>query len=298
MIRPTTTDIPAGRAFSDYRAEVGEGPVWDAARQCVWWVDIFGRALLRTCADGLTRRFAMPEMAAGVALASDGAPIVAMETALFRVDPDNGRCDYLSAPDNLPATHRFNDLTVDSHGRLVIGTMRKSALGSAPTGTLYLFDRGIWRVLLDGFTTINGLAVAPDGKRLYWSDSAPHINRIWCAEYDPETATLGPTHDFVDMHLHRGRPDGAAIDAEGGYWIAGIGAGCLHRFLPSGTLDQTIALPVDYPTKPVFAGADLSTLYVTSLSIRESSAERQANAGHLVQLKAPVRGHSVAAVAL
>ncbi|WP_297443407.1 SMP-30/gluconolactonase/LRE family protein, partial [Acidocella sp.] len=56
------------------------------------------------------------------------------------------------------------------------------------------------------------------------------------------------------------------IDAEGCYWSAGVSAGCLNRYAPNGTLLARYPLPAPAPTMPCFGGADLRTLFVTSLS--------------------------------
>lgn len=274
-----------------YRAQVGEGSWWDRRRQVHWSVDIFAPALVRTELTGVQTLWPMPEMAAGVATTTDGKLAIAMETGLFAFDPDVEATPRLcAAPADFPETHRFNDLTVDPAGRLIVGSMRKSALGAEPTGTLYSFDGEVWRVLVTGLTTVNGLAFSPDGRTVYWSDSAPDVNRIWRADYAPATGEMRAFSLFCDMRQYRGRPDGAAMDSDGFYWIAAVGGGCLHRFAPDGRLERTVELPADHPTKLAFCGRDLDRLLVTTLSIRESRPEARAAAGAILSLPAPITG--------
>jgi sugar lactone lactonase YvrE len=63
-----------------------------------------------------------------------------------------------------------------------------------------------------------------------------------------------------------GRPDGAAIDSDGCYWICGNDGGVLLRFTPDGVLDREIDLPMAKPSMCSFGGANLDTLLVTSIS--------------------------------
>jgi sugar lactone lactonase YvrE len=67
------------------------------------------------------------------------------------------------------------------------------------------------------------------------------------------------------MRGHPGRPDGAAVDADGCYWICGNDAGCILRFTPDGRLDRKIGLPMAKPSMCSFGGPDLATLVVTSI---------------------------------
>src|SRR5690606_22042218 len=69
-----------------------------------------------------------------------------------------------------------------------------------------------------------------------------------------------------------GRPDGAAMDAEGGYWSAGVFGARLNRWLPDGTLDRSIELPLATPTMPCFGGEGLRTLFLTSLRLPDAPA--------------------------
>ena len=57
-----------------------------------------------------------------------------------------------------------------------------------------------------------------------------------------------------------GRPDGIALDADGGVWVAMWGGGEVRRYTPGGDLDVVIRVPVTYPTSVAFGGADLATL--------------------------------------
>ena len=67
------------------------------------------------------------------------------------------------------------------------------------------------------------------------------------------------------MNHFPGRPDGAAVDAEGCYWICANDAGLIHRFTPDGRLDRSLAVPVKKPTMCAFGGSRLDTLFVTSI---------------------------------
>ncbi|EBB4596132.1 SMP-30/gluconolactonase/LRE family protein, partial [Salmonella enterica] len=72
---------------------------------------------------------------------------------------------------------------------------------------------------------------------------------------------------FIDMNAYPGRPDGAAVDADGCYWICGNDAGFVHRFTPDGRLDRSIAIPTSKPAMCAFGGPGLDTLFVTSIRI-------------------------------
>ncbi|MBN8479903.1 MAG: SMP-30/gluconolactonase/LRE family protein, partial [Burkholderiales bacterium] len=60
------------------------------------------------------------------------------------------------------------------------------------------------------------------------------------------------------------RPDGAAVDRDGCYWVAFFRGGKVLRIDPNGRVLREIAVPAMCPTMPAFGGPDLRTLYVTS----------------------------------
>ena len=70
-----------------------------------------------------------------------------------------------------------------------------------------------------------------------------------------------------------GRPDGAAVDAEGGYWSARFRGGRVVRHRPDGTVDREIRLPVRRVTMCAFGGPELRTLYITTAREGMSAAE-------------------------
>jgi sugar lactone lactonase YvrE len=93
---------------------------------------------------------------------------------------------------------------------------------------------------------------------------------------------------FVDMNAYPGRPDGATVDADGCYWIAGNDGGCLLRFTPAGKLDRKLELPVSKPTMACFGGPGLDTLLVTSIA--PGFTPDDAGAGGVYLVKPGVRG--------
>jgi sugar lactone lactonase YvrE len=60
------------------------------------------------------------------------------------------------------------------------------------------------------------------------------------------------------------RPDGLAVDVEGGIWVALFGAGEVRRYTPDGHVDEVVEVPTPAVTSCAFGGPDLGELYITT----------------------------------
>jgi sugar lactone lactonase YvrE len=275
----------SGRAVGSIRAQVGESPVWSQAEQALFWVDAWGRAVIRTDpAIGTDRVFGTPELAGAVAALPHGGVVLAGETGLFLGGQGNRGWQALSSPSDLPADHRFNDMTVDPAGHLIVGTIKASG-ERGPTGVLYRHSHGQWRVLMSGLATVNGLAFSPDGMTLYVSDSHPSVATVWALHYDPASGAVGERRVLRRFGDLRGRPDGAAVDADGVYWIAAVGGGRLFGLGRDGAVVGEKTLPVERPTKLAFGGANGQRLFVTSMSAMLESEDAGGLAGALIEVE-------------
>jgi sugar lactone lactonase YvrE len=288
--------------ISDIRDQVGESPVWSVAEQALWWVDIDAPALRRyDVATQQVQSWATAERTGCIALHSQGGLLAAMETGLFHLRP---QADGTLASQPLATVQharegmRFNDGRTDRAGRFWAGTMVRDMSLASDAGALYRYDaRGLVKVL-DGFITPNGLGFSPDNRTMYVSDSHPSVQKVWAFDLG-EDGTPTNRREFIDMNRHPGRPDGAAVDAEGAYWICANDAGLVHRFLPDGTLERSVEVPTAKPAMCAFGGADLQTLFVTSIrpgaQPAGSTAEQYALAGALFSHRTGTRGLAEAA---
>lgn len=286
----------------DARNGVGESPVWDAQRQCLFWVDIPGRALwCWNARTGASRHWPTPEMAGCIALAADsdatphGRWVAAMETRVAVLTPHGDGTLTEDTPPLHTVQHpqpgmRFNDGRCDRQGRLRAGTMVMDMSLAAPAGSVFALDgTAPPRALRNALITPNGMAFSPDGKTMYLSDSHPDVQTIWAFDYDTDAGTPHHARVFVDMKPLPGRPDGAAVDADGGYWICGNDAGLVHRFTPDGKLDRSLSVPVKKPAMCAFGGSGLDTLFVTSIRPGGDLTD-QPLAGGVFALRPGVRG--------
>ncbi|WP_250455726.1 SMP-30/gluconolactonase/LRE family protein [Caballeronia sp. ATUFL_M2_KS44] len=253
------------------RAAVGECPVWHAKDRALYWVDIPARRIVRLRTEsGQRSEWTLPEQVACFAFDAAGTIVAGMESGLFAVtlqDAGDVRLTKLAAPRFGASEMRFNDGRCDRQGRFWAGTMVQDMAQASTAGALYRFDADgtLSAPIVDGLITQNGLAFSPDGATLYLSDSHPQRRLIWAFDLDTDTGVPHDRRVFVDLNHHVGRPDGAAVDADGCYWTCANDAGCLLRFTPEGKLDRTVAVPAIKPSMCAFGGDDLSTLYVTSI---------------------------------
>lgn len=256
--RPRLLQIPPATS-------VGESPVWDQAAERLWWVDIRRPSLHRSDpATGHTETWAMPAAIGSLALCRSGALLVALASGVHRFDPATSALDLVAAPEPDRPGNRLNDGKASPEGRFVFGSMDDGPEPKMPSARLYsLSPDGSCVPIVDGLVVSNGLAWSPDGRTMWYS--CTRHRTIWCRGYDPASGAVGAPRVIATPGDETGRPDGAAVDAEGGYWSAGVSAGVLNRWLPDGTLDRVVPLPVAAPTMPCFGGPGLRTLYVTSL---------------------------------
>jgi sugar lactone lactonase YvrE len=190
--------------------------------------------------------------------------LLALKSGIHRWNPRDGALALLAAPEPDRLGNRLNDGKVSPDGRFLVGSMDDRP-EKAATAALWRLDPGARHCvrLADSLVVSNGLAWSPDGRTLWHTDS--RLSAIWTWRYDPATGAIADRRLVAEPSDAVGRPDGGAVDAEGGYWSAGVSAGRLNRWLPDGTLDRVVELPVRSPTMPCFGGEGLRTLFVTSL---------------------------------
>ncbi len=261
---------PQVQAISTTRDTVGESPVWSVAEQALYWVDIEGRCIHRL--DWATRAqqtWALDERVGCIALSTRGTVIAAMESGIFEValqQQSSATVTRLASVNHPQAGMRFNDGRCDRQGRFWVGTMVRDMSLASPAGAIYRLDEhGLSVPLLNGFITPNGMAFSADGRTAYLSDSHHSRQTIWKHTFDTAHGSWGPHSLWVNMKSLPGRPDCAALDAEGCYWICGNDAGQVHRFSPQGALLQSIDVPVSKPAMCAFGGPELRHLFVTSI---------------------------------
>ena len=247
----------------DAGCQLGESPVWCPQRELLLFVDISGRRLLKfNPASRALESCAIEEDIGCVAPSKGGGFVAGLRSGIWLLDEKGEKRRMLAANPEDSQVSRFNDGRVDGAGRFLAGTLDER---KASRAALYRCDRrGLIR-LTDGLITSNGLAFSPDGRTLYHSDT-PRFT-VYRYAYDASSGTAENRRVFVELKptaSDRGRPDGAAVDAQGCYWTALYEGGRVQRYDPEGRLMSEHTVPVRNPTMPAFGGLGLKTLFVTT----------------------------------
>ncbi|GAA4326750.1 SMP-30/gluconolactonase/LRE family protein [Pigmentiphaga soli] len=289
MTRPTQAGV-AG--VSEVVNEIGEGPLWSASEQALYWIDSgpAAKTLMRYRPNGgTTDVWRLPQRASSVARRARGGLVIGFQRGLAVMDPASGRIDPVPLDGVDFGQERFNDSAVDRAGRLWIGSFDRAL--KAPIGVLYRVAPGQPARAMDrGFMMSNGIAWSPDNRTLYFCDSRP--GRIYAYDFDADAGAILGRRVFMDFEGRAGRPDGCAMDSQGFLWVAEVGAGQILRLDPAGRIERALALPVSKPTSIAFGGEGLRTLFITSMTfgLTEAQRQEQALAGRLLAVDAGVSG--------
>lgn len=278
------------RPLLDLRAKVTESPLWDWERRKLHLVDIYGGAIVTyDWGTGRTTSITTGQPVASIGLADDGRLIAGLQSSVALVNLATGAQECLAEIPHARPHSRLNDGRCGPDGRFWVGSMREAL--DEPAGALYRLD-GAGAVVKhsDGIICSNGLAWSPDGRRMYHADSRRRT--VWRYDYDLETGAATNKQVFCVAAEGEGRPDGAAVDEEGCYWIARYAGWRVVRHAPDGRELFTLEVPVENPTMCAFAGDDLSALVITSArgSLSEDQLKRQPLAGSVFVVDVSVRG--------
>jgi sugar lactone lactonase YvrE len=267
---------------------LGEGPVWDARIGRVAWVDILEGRLHLTAPDGETRTIRLPSPVGSIAPRARGGWVAALADGFWAV-ADDGSVECLADVQSDRPDLRFNDGKCDPQGRFWAGTMALDHRADA--GALYRLDADLSvHRLLDGVAISNGLDWSLDGRTMYYIDTP--TRRIDRFDFDPADGSISGRRPFATVGSADGSPDGLTVDAEGGVWVALWDGWTVRRYLPDGSIDREIRLPVSEVTCPAFGGPDLDELYITT-AWELLSAEQHAReplAGALFRVRPGVHG--------
>lgn len=265
------TDSATARLAIDAGNYLGETPLWSSSEQALYWVNCEKEPEVQRWSpqDGEHERWPMPARVGGIALKASGGLLVVLADGIYDFDTADGSLTLrLASP--LPEHISLHETAVDRQGRLWVGAYDHhfSPTGNreANGGFIFRFDRDRLTPLVEGINVANGLAVSPDGETLYVSDSPTRT--VEAFDLDTATGELSNRRQFLQLRDGEGFVDGATVDAGGGYWLAAVGAGVMRRYLPDGTLERVVRIPVSNPTKAAFGGPDLETLYVTTTQLQ------------------------------
>jgi sugar lactone lactonase YvrE len=267
------------RVVVDSPALLGESPVWHPDQQALWYCDIPARRLHRfDPASSATARWEFHTDIGSFAPARDGRFLVALRDGLWRFDPASDERSQLAVAPYDMSEERFNDGKCDPLGRFWVGSMDEPRR-PAQAG-LWCFSDGVLERRQVGIAISNGLAWSPDARTMYWSDTAAHT--VWAFDYEPLSGAMTGRRVFAQFAAkpaagltgYFGRPDGAAVDAEGCYWVAMYEGARVLRLSPAGEIVAEVRVPARCPTMPCFGDADLKTVYVTSASLNRPAEER------------------------
>jgi gluconolactonase len=258
-----------------------EGPTIDPDGGLLF-SDVLGGGVHRFTPDGsVTTLVPKRRGVGGIALHADGGIVVSgrdvvhvrdgVTTPVLRIDGVAG----------------WNDLCTDVTGRVYAGALR-----------FPVFDRDavpvpgeLWRAELDGDRTelyggvvhANGVALSPDGRTIYHSDT--RSIRVLVHDLDEHGLVRNPR--VIDTAPY-GMPDGMAIDEDGGVWVAIVGGYGLARFLPNGDFDRRLEVPSPFVTSLCFGGHDGRDLYVTTGGHNDAAL-----GGCVLRGRAPIPGVAV-----
>ena len=287
--------------------ELGESPFWHPQDLHLYWVDIPGKKILRAKANGEALQvWEMPSEPGCIAPMQGGGLVIALRHGVFTARQWGGDLQHLVTLPYDTGTVRANDGKCDAQGRFWVGTIDETKAHDA--AALFCIDarHGAVQVktMAEGALTGNGMGWSLDGRSAFWADTPRHLVHGW--DYEPASNTLSAHRTHLEFEAkpsgwvpgdpsYQGRPDGAAVDSQGRYWLAMFEGARICCFSPEGQLLASYATPAQCPTMPCFGGDDLQTLFITTArhGRKDDELARYPDSGCVFSMRVDVPGQPV-----
>lgn len=273
----------------------GEGAVWAAAENALYWTDINRFLIHRYDAGAQSVRswtFGEPVVALALTTRAD-ILLVALGSGLILWEPKHDiRRDQGFKLPGWPRV-RLNDGRPDPAGNFWVGSMKNNVEADGEGGEVGKGEGSLFRVPPAGDVTVwrrelgisNTICWSPGGERFYSADTLENEIRVY--DYDATDGSIRNERVFF-AGFERGFPDGSCVDSEGYLWNCRYGGGCIVRVAPDGRIDRIVDMPVMDITTCTFGGPDLTQLYVTTAAAGRHKGERLA--GSLFRIDPGVKG--------
>jgi L-arabinonolactonase len=276
------TDTNAVDRVANVANNLGEGIVWHAATNAIYWLNVHpvSEIFSMDISSGAIRSRRLESDLYCLRRCSDGTMVGLSKFGLVWIDVAELTIVREHAILDAGTRYRFNDANCDSIGRLWTGTMIDNfqTVDGRPqeiefSGEIYRISTAESVEILDGgFGCPNTFAWSPDEKTMYCADSC--TGWIYAYDFDVASGSIGRRREFFSDDAF-GIPDGSAMDTDGCLWNARWDGAAVLRITPDGRIDRVVELPVSKVTDCAFGGADLQTLFVTTSGFGMSDSERK-----------------------
>ena len=279
----------------DARAELGEGPAWDAPAGILWWVDIDRREIhWFDPASGSDEAVAVELGVTAAVLRGEGNLLISTTAGIAFAARGDGvaEVEEIEVLEKIPG-NRMNDGKCDPAGRYWTGSFTEH--GGPATGSLFAIEPDLSvRTMLTEVGCSNGLGWSPDSSTMYFNDSPTQVVQVF--DYDPADGRISGRRTMpLRLPSDKAQPDGMAMDAEGNLWIALWDGHAVHCYSPQGALLEVIEVPAKQVTSCAFGGSDLTELYITSAATGlEPAAIESTHAGAMFRAIPGIAGLPVA----
>ncbi|WP_104812315.1 SMP-30/gluconolactonase/LRE family protein [Aureitalea marina] len=258
-----------------WKAELGEGAIWDHKNGRLFWVDILKREVhvLDPESKELSS-FPTPSRVGTVVPETDSTAVIALEDGMYRLDLYNKQVKLFTSLETEMDENRFNDGKCDPMGNLWVGSMNLAE--TEATGKLYkVSPGGKTEIMFSPVTISNGIVWSSDGGTMYYIDTPSASIRAF--DFDLETASISNERVAVKVPQTLGYPDGMTIDSEDKLWVGMWNGNAVLRFDPeSGEVIGKINVPAHNVTACAFGGPELDKLYITTARVDMSPEELEA----------------------
>lgn len=250
---------------------LGEGVLWHAEREELFWVDIPERRVLCAGIAG-QREHRFEEMVSALGIIDREHLLLASESGLHKLAIADWSRELLVGIEADDADTRSNDGRTDPWGGFWIGTMSKSAQDGA--GKIYRYYKGELRVLIDSISIPNGHCFDRQRSLAYLTDSKSR--QTWRIPLDDDGWPCGEREIFLDNDASGVTIDGAIVDRHGNLFCAIYNGGAVWKMSPDGEMLEELSANTPLTTCPAFGGPNWSDLFVTTGAIGLDPADADA----------------------
>ncbi|MFV0447820.1 MAG: SMP-30/gluconolactonase/LRE family protein [Vibrio sp.] len=263
-----------------YRNNVGESPFWNPDKNSWYWLDQAGDIYEYNPSKNQCIKTEIGQRLGSMVLSESGELVIAGMKSIFSIQGDT--VNNIASLEHPHENMKFADGRCDRQGRFMVSTMCPDITQQNEWGSWYTVSaNNIYKATSEHYIIPNGSAFNAEGNIFYFSETDTDRRQIYKCNYDIDDGIITDIKPFLNLSQDRslGRPDGAAIDVDGCYWVCGLDEGVIMRITPNGKIDRILKTPMKKPTMCSFGGSDYKTLIVTSLCRGENDLLEDPNGG-------------------